>query len=88
MHLFAVGEYDETLIVAGRVVSIQGEMEIDRAGNLVMYSSRLEGKPHPKLIGSLVSLDNGTTIPVPQTPAEVGRRMSEAVLRQTVMPSG
>lgn len=88
MHLFAVGEYDEILIVAERVVSIQAELEVNRAGNLVMYSNpNVSPNSWPKIIGSMIGLDNGTSIPVPQKPNEVGNRMSEAVIRRTVMPS-
>lgn len=83
MHLFAVGEYDETLIVAERVVSVQARLAVDRAGQ-AMAPPAYE---RPTFEGSMIGLDNGTTIPVPQKPNEVGHRMSEAITRRTVMPT-
>lgn len=81
MHLFAVGSYDEVLIVAERVVSIQAEPKIDRAGQQVappIYDKAV-------FEGSIISLDNGTSIPVPQSPKAVAERMAAAINRRTVM---
>lgn len=86
MHLFEVGQFKEILIVAERVVSIQAEFSYDRAGNLVMYGDGFV-PDRPKVVGSIITLDNGTSIPVPQSPTVVGLAMSEAVTRRTVMPS-
>jgi hypothetical protein len=89
LHLFAAGEYEELLIVAERVVSIQGELEIERgSGKVRLYSNpNLQGgRSFPKVVGSLIALDNGVSIPVPQSPSEVGKRMSDALIRRTVMP--
>lgn len=82
LHLFAVGAYDEILIVSERVASIQAELKVDRAGQQMAPPVYAE----PIFEGSLISLDNGVSIPVPQSPSEVGRRMSEAITRRTVMP--
>lgn len=82
MHLFYVGEFEETLIVAERVVSIQAQLAVDRAGRLIAPPDY----ERPRFEGSMISLDNGTSILVPQTPAVVGRRMSEAITRRTVVP--
>lgn len=81
MHLFAVGEYDETLVVAERVASIQAEVEVDRAGRLMAPPDY----DRPSFSGSLISLDNGVTLSVPQTPEQVAERMRDAVIRRTVM---
>jgi len=91
MHLFFVGDYDETLVVAERVVSIQGELEVERGSGAVrMYSNPnvQGGKGFPHFTGSLIGLDNGVTIPVPQSPAVVGARLAAAIVRQSVMPDG
>ena len=82
MHLFYVGDYDDVLIVAERVVSIQAVIQIDRAGQAIAPPAYRE----PSFDGSMVTLDNGTTISVPQSVDEVGRRISEAIVRQSVMP--
>lgn len=81
MHLFAVGAYDETLIVAERVASIQAELKVDRAGQ--QMAPPIYAKP--VFEGSLISLDNGVSIPVPQGPDEVAQRMRDAIVRRTVM---
>jgi hypothetical protein len=87
MHLFEVGQYGELLIVAERVVSVQAELEIERGSGAVKLYDDGAGQKRPRVIGSLIGLDNGVTIPVPQSPTVIGLAMSEAVTRRTVMPS-
>lgn len=86
MHLFEVGPFKEILITAERVVSVQADLDHDRAGNLVMVGNGID-PDRPRILGSIISLDNGTSIVVPQSPTEVGLAMSEAITRRTVMPS-
>lgn len=87
MHLFEVGEFKEILVVAERVVSVTAEMEIERGSGAVKLYDDGAGKKRPNIIGSFISLDNGTSIMVPQSPTVVGLAMSEAMTRRTVMPS-
>ena len=84
-HIALFGDYDEILIVAERIISIEGIPETDRANQVVMYSNGVNPS-HPRWIGSAVGLDNGTTITVPQGPQEVAKRRHDAIMRQGMLP--
>jgi len=82
-RLFAVGEFDETLIDAERFLAVQPEFELERGSGKIRM---MHADPsRPAIIGSLITLEGGVTIPVPQTPREVGRRVADAIVRRSVM---
>lgn len=80
-RLFAVGEFDETLIDAERFLAVQAVIAVDRAGQRMAPPAYAR----PTFEGSLITLEDGVTIPVPQSAREVGRRLAAAINRQSVM---
>lgn len=82
-HIMVLGKYDEILLVAERVIAIDGIPET--RGDIVILSS-VTGEP--KFVGAQVSLDTGQHFEVPQPPQEVARRRYEAITRAGMLPEG
>lgn len=79
-HIATFGAYDEILIVAERIISIEGVPET-RGGHVVVR----DGRPH--YIASMVGLDTGTSMQLPHPPQEVAQRRRDAILRGSMLPS-
>ena len=83
-HIAVFGDYDETLIVAERIVSATGILALDRANRPIAPPAY----EIPQYAGSMVGLDNGITFEVPHSPGEVMKRRHDAIMRGTMMPDG
>lgn len=80
MYIAKFGHYDELLIVAEAIVSIEGLAE-ERGGHPVAGPDGL-----PKFTASMVGLENGHTLQVPHPPAEVAKRRRDAIVSKTIVP--
>lgn len=78
-YIATFGEFDELLIVAESIISIEGIPET-RGGHVVMR----DGRPH--LVASMVALENGHTLQVPHPPREVAKRRRDAIVNKTMVP--
>lgn len=79
-YMATFGHYDELLIVAEAIISIEGVVET-RGGHTVVGADGL-----PKFVASMVALENGHTLKVPHPPSEVEKRRRDAIVNKTMGP--
>lgn len=83
-HIAEFGQFNEILIVAEDIISIQGVPDYDRAGQVVMEvrSDDPSMTARPRFVASEVGLRPGNSISVPHPPYVVERRRRAALGRE------